>query len=79
MIDVILFHDGCNVCQSISATMTAAFATPGHHFESINLDIQKERGAQAIAFGVKRLPSLVIDGFVMRVEDHSPIEHYVKA
>jgi hypothetical protein len=24
MIDVILFHDGCNNCQDISATMTAA-------------------------------------------------------
>jgi hypothetical protein len=77
MINVLLFHDGCNICQSISATMETAFATPSHHFESINLVVQKERGAQARELGVTRLPSLVIDGKVMKIDDHSPIEHYV--
>ena len=76
MINVQLFHDGCNICQSISAVMTTAFNTPSHHFESINLDVQKERGAQAKALGITRLPSLVIDGKVMKIDDHSPIEHY---
>ena len=58
MIDVILFHDGCNICQGI------------------NVDLQKDRALQAKALGVTRLPSLVIDGRIMRLEDHSPIEHY---
>ncbi len=76
MIDVILFHDGCNICQGISATMTAAFATPAHRFESVNVALQKDRALQAKALGVTHLPSLVIDGRIMRLEDHSPIEHY---
>jgi hypothetical protein len=76
MINVTLYHDGCNVCQGISATMTVAFATPNHSFESINLDMDKHRTSEAIALGITRLPSLVIDGKVMRLEDHSPIEHY---
>lgn len=76
MIEVILFHDGCNICQGISATMTRTFSSPNHCFESVNLDVQKDRGAQALALGVKRLPSLVIDGKVLRLDDHSPIEHY---
>lgn len=76
MINVILFHDGCNICQGICTTMTAVFATPNHQFESVNLALQKDRVAQARALGITRLPSLVIDGSAMRLEDHSPIEHY---
>ncbi len=76
MINVTLYHDGCNICQSISATMTAVFATPNHNFESINLDIDRNRTNEAQALGITRLPSLVIDGKIMRLEDHSPIEHY---
>jgi urate oxidase len=76
MIKVTLYHDGCNICQSISTTMTAAFATPNHSFESINLDIDRDRTNEAQALGITRLPSLVIDGKIMRLEDHSPIEHY---
>ena len=77
MAQVILFHDGCNICQGISATMTALFDAPEHLFESVNLATQKERGAQAQAMGITRLPSLVVDGRVMRLDDHSSIEHYV--
>jgi hypothetical protein len=76
MINVTLYHDGCNICQGINATLTAAFATPNHSFESINLDVDRSRTREAQALGITRLPSLVIDGKVMRLEDHSPIEHY---
>jgi len=76
MIDVILFHDGCNICQGISATLTAAFATPFHRFASVNVDGNKNGAAQAVALGIERLPSLVVDGRVMRLDDHSPIDHY---
>jgi glutaredoxin len=76
MINVTLFHDGCNICQSISAALTSAFATPNHCFESINLDEHRHRTSEAKAMGITRLPSLVIDGKVMRLDDHSPIEHY---
>jgi hypothetical protein len=74
---IILFHDGCNICQGISATMTAVFNSPMHAFESVNLAIQKDRGAQAQELGITRLPSLLVDGRVMRLDDHSPIDHYV--
>lgn len=76
MINVTLYHDGCSICQSISGTMTTAFATPLHSFESVNLELRKDRTSEAQALGVTRLPSLVIDGKVMRLEDHSSIEHY---
>lgn len=75
MIDVILFHDGCNICQGISATMTNAFASPRHRFVSVNLTTQKDRIEQALLLGITRLPSLVVDGHVMRLEDHSSIDH----
>jgi hypothetical protein len=76
MIDVTLYHDGCNICQGINATMTAAFATSNHRFESVNLDVQRDRASEAKALGITRLPSLVIDGHIMRLDDHSPIEDY---
>lgn len=68
----ILFHDGCNICLSIAQ----AFASmPGAAVDSVNLGIDNSRAKEAQALGVTRLPSLVIDGKVMRIEDHSPIEH----
>lgn len=57
--------------------MTAVFNLAGHLFELVNLSLQKERGAQAQALGITRLPSLVIDVFAMRLDDRSPIDHYV--
>lgn len=59
MTDVILFHDGCSICQSISATMMITFSGENFNFESINLATHKERGAQAKSLGITRLPSLV--------------------
>lgn len=73
----ILFHDGCNVCLSISETMSNLVDKSQYHFESINLGLNKERGQEAKKLGVQRLPSLVIDGVVMKIDDHSPIDDYV--
>lgn len=68
----ILFHDGCAICLSIAA----AFASDhGLDVDIVNLGTDNSRAGEALAFGVKRLPSLVIGGKVMRLEDHSPIEH----
>jgi len=77
LIQVTLFHDGCNLCLGIDRSMAAAFATPQHRYESFDLARQPGSAAQARALGITRLPSLVIDGRVLRLEDHSPIEHYV--
>lgn len=74
---IVLYHDGCNVCQRISSTMTAAFAAAEKRFESVDLSVHKSRAAEAQALGITRLPSLLIKGEVLRLEDHSPIEHYV--
>ncbi len=76
LIQVTLFHDGCSLCLGIDRSMAAAFATPLHRYESFDLARQPESAAQAKALGITRLPSLVIDGRVLRLEDHSPIEHY---
>lgn len=72
----ILFHDGCNICLSIETTMTALLADRPGGFESVNLGLDNSRSAEAVRLGVTRLPSLVVDGQVLRIEDHSPIEHY---
>lgn len=71
---VTLFHDGCEVCQGISTTVTQAFAGMQAGFESVNLSVQKDRKEEARSLGVQRLPSLVIDGNVLRLEDHSSID-----
>ncbi|EJC62705.1 hypothetical protein MJ863_16185 [Alcaligenes ammonioxydans] len=78
MIKVTLFHDGCNICLDINTLLSQIFSTPAHHYQAFNLSEQKECVADALAAGVTRLPSLLIDGRVLRLDDHSPIEHYVK-
>lgn len=74
MSDITLFHDGCNICQGIEATLGPLFGAE-HAFESVDLSKNPERAAHAQARGVTRLPSLVIDGRVLRLDDHSPIAH----
>ncbi|WP_147071402.1 hypothetical protein [Sulfuriferula plumbiphila] len=68
----ILYHDGCANCLSIADSFASA---PGLNVEIINLGADNRRAGEAVAAGVARLPSLVINGKVMRLEDHSPIEH----
>jgi hypothetical protein len=75
----ILFHDGCNFCLSIEASFKQLFGNGPIAFESVNLGLDNARCAEAVQLGIMRLPSLVHDGKVMRVEDHSPIEHYITA
>jgi hypothetical protein len=68
----VLYHDGCSICLSIAERFER---TPGLAIEIVNLGTHRHRAGEAAAAGVTRLPSLVIDGRVMRLEDHSPIEH----
>jgi hypothetical protein len=68
----VLYHDGCSICMSIAERFESV---PGLPIEIVNLGIDKHRAREAQAAGVTRLPSLVIGGKVMRIEDHSPIEH----
>lgn len=71
----ILFHDGCSICLSISALFTELMKGNGYHFEVINLGKDNMRSKEAAAMGVIRLPSLVINGKVLRIDDHSPLEY----
>lgn len=73
----ILFHDGCNICLSIEATFMELFNAGPGDFESVNLGLDTARSAEAVQLGVTRLPSLVVNGKVLRIEDHSPIAHYL--
>ena len=75
----ILFHDGCNICLSIEAAFKKHFGNGSVDFEAVNLGLDKRRSAEAVQLGVSRLPSLVLEGKVLRIEDHSPIEHYLTA
>ena len=67
-----LFHDGCGLCLSLADRFAAL---PGLEIDIVNLGVNKARAAEALALGVTRLPSLVIGGQVMRLEDHSSINH----
>lgn len=75
----ILFHDGCNVCLSIESAFNSLFNNGQIAFESVNLGLDNRRSAEAVQLGVTRLPSLVLEGKVLRIDDHSPIEHYLTA
>jgi hypothetical protein len=77
MADNTLFHDGCNICLSIEAAFLGLFSANPNAFESVNLGLDTSRSAEAVRLGVTRLPSLVLGGKVMKVDDHSPIEHYL--
>lgn len=68
----VLHHDGGSICLSIAERFERI---PGLALEIVNLETDRHRALEAAAAGVTRLPSLVIDGRVMRLEDHSPIEH----
>lgn len=71
-----LYHDGCKVCLSVVETMTGVFDNDRHLLTVINLDEQRGFTAQAEAAGVKRLPSLVIDGKVLEIQPHAPIAEF---
>jgi hypothetical protein len=76
MTTITLYHDGCNICLSVEHAFMRAFANhPG--FESVNLELDRSRSADALKMGVTRLPSLVIGDEVLRIQDHSDIEHYM--
>lgn len=78
MTQTTLYHDGCNICLEIESSFLQIVGN-NSAFESVNLGLDPSRGAEAAQLGVTRLPSLVIDGKVIRIEDHSPIEHYLPA
>ncbi|MGE8452205.1 MAG: hypothetical protein ACN6OP_16590 [Pseudomonadales bacterium] len=70
-----LYHDGCNLYLAIESSFKRVMGD-GLNFESINLSLDNARSEEAARLSVKRLPSLVIDGKVPRVDDHSSIEHF---
>lgn len=71
-----LYHDGCNICLGIESSFLQMMGANAA-FESVNLGLDTTRGEEAARLGVTRLPSLVIDGKVLRVDDHSAIEQYL--
>ena len=73
----ILFHDGCQLCLSIEARFHALLANAPGGFESVNLGQDPSRGPEAAQRGVVRLPSLVVEGQVLRLDDHSPLSDYL--
>lgn len=71
-----LYHDGCKVCLSVVETMTGLFDNDRRSLTVINLEAHGELVASAEAAGVKRLPSLVIDGKVLEIQPHAPIAEF---
>lgn len=74
-----LYHDGCKVCLSVVETMAGLFDNDRHSLTVVNLDERRELVAPAEAAGVKRLPSLVIDGKVLEIQPHASIAEFRQA
>jgi hypothetical protein len=74
--EAILYHDGCNVCLSVVDAMQKLVDPSRFDLKIINLDVERERTADAEMQGVRQLPSLVLDGAVMEISPHSPIEEF---
>ncbi|MGO4327641.1 hypothetical protein AB4Z48_25425 [Cupriavidus sp. 2TAF22] len=74
--EAILYHDGCKICLSVVETMTGLFDNDRHSLTVVNLEEHGELTASAEAAGVKRLPSLVIDGKVLEIQPHAPIAEF---
>jgi predicted DCC family thiol-disulfide oxidoreductase YuxK len=71
-----LYHDGCNVCLSVVETITKLVDPTRVALRVINLDVERERTAEAEMQGVRRLPSLVLDGTVHEISPHSAIAEF---
>ncbi|SDD52856.1 hypothetical protein SAMN05216345_110160 [Cupriavidus sp. YR651] len=74
--EVVLYHDGCKVCLAVVDAMTGLIDSDRHDLTVINLAASHALTAQAEAAGVKRLPSLVIDGKVIEVQPHAPVAEF---
>jgi glutaredoxin len=64
-----LYHDGCNLCLDIARVLQAAM--PG--LAVVDLGLAPDLASDALAHGVRDLPSLVVDGRVLPVAPHSGI------
>ena len=62
MSTTLFFHAGCPVCVSAEQQFIHALNPERYHVEVVHLGEQKNRIAEAEAFGVKSVPALVIDG-----------------
>ncbi len=67
----ILFHDGCGLCLDIARTLESTI--PG--LSIINLGAHPELKFEAVARGIKELPSLVVGTKVLPIAPHSDVEH----
>ena len=71
----IFYHDGCATCLSIAKTVVALVDVTVFDLEIVNLGRVATRADEAQAAGVRVLPSLVVDGFVMPIDPHSDLDH----
>lgn len=75
--DVTLYHDGCNICLSVVDAVTRLIDGNRHDLRVIDLDKEPQFAPQAKAAGVKRLPSLILDGRVFEIDPHAPIGEFL--
>lgn len=67
----IFFHAGCPVCVTAEHQLVESINGP---VESVHLGEQKNRLDEAVKFGVKSVPALVIDGNVFHINYGASIE-----
>jgi glutaredoxin len=58
----IFYHAGCPVCVAAEDNLARAVDPSRYDVEIVHLGDDKERIAEAEAFGVKSVPALVLDG-----------------
>lgn len=75
-VDATLYHDGCNVCLSVVETITKLVDPTRIALRVINLDVERAQTEEAEMVGVRRLPSLVLDGTVLEISPHAVIEEF---
>lgn len=75
--EVTLYHDGCNICLSVVDAVTRLIDADRHDLRVIDLSKERDLAAQAQTAGVKRLPSLVLDGKVFEIDPHAPITEFL--
>ena len=76
--EVTLYHDGCSICLSVVDAVARLIDGSRHDLHVIDLGKERELATQAQAAGVKRLPSLILDGKVIEIDPHAPITEFLE-
>lgn len=76
--EVTLYHDGCKICLTVVEAMTRLIDGRRYALQVVDLSKERRLAPQVAAAGVKRLPSLLLDGKVFEIDPHAPIAEFLE-